>query len=324
MADGAPPLRAVVIGAGQIGCAMDQPGQRQPMTHAGGYQAVAGYELAGIADHAAEARERAAAWGCPVFSDVDELLEAVSPQVVSVCTDATTMPATLQQVLSRPLKAVIAEKPVASSAQEAQGLADLAAERSIPLLVNFTRRFMPAYRQVREAIAEEPPLSITIRYAKGITHNGSHALDLVRFLVGEITSVVPLASRADHTPDDPSISAFLSARLCPQVFLVGLDQRQFTQFEVDVTAPSWRMVIDDDGRRLRRSVRRDQSGVPPGPRLVEQPAEPAGKNLAMTTLLGHVLDVVHQNAAPLCTAQDAAQALTLAASLLPKPTGEQG
>jgi hypothetical protein len=45
----------------------------------------------------------------------------------------------------------------------------------------------------------------------------------------------PWPARHDAWPDDPTVSAFLLLpALCPEVFLIGLDERRFTHFEVDI------------------------------------------------------------------------------------------
>ena len=118
-------------------------------------------------------------------------------------------------------------------------------EAGIPLLVNYSRRFVPAWQRLSGSEA----MSATIRYAKGIRHNGTHALDLCRMLFGECTPQ-PLARKFDFWPDDPSVSAFLRFERCPEVWLQALDERCFTLFEVDIVSPE-RVVVDCDGRRLR-------------------------------------------------------------------------
>ena len=120
----------------------------------------------------------------------------------------------LEQALSHRPRAVIAEKPLASSSAEGERIVGSYREAGVPLIVNYTRRFVPAWQQLRGREA----MTATIRYAKGVRHNGTHAIDLCRMLFGECTDHKPLARKHDHWSDDPTVSAFLKFERCPEVF----------------------------------------------------------------------------------------------------------
>jgi predicted dehydrogenase len=289
---------------------MDAPGEIQPLTHAGGYTA-AGFQLAAIMDANAEVRACAAKrWGCPGFSDFDAMMRETRPEVISFSVPTVVRPQLMMQALAyRPL-AVIAEKPLAPSSAEAEDIVRCYREQKIPLIVNYTRRFVPIWQALRGAQA----MTATIRYAKGLRHNGTHAIDLCRMLFGECLEAGFLASKADFWPDDPTVSAFLRFERCPEVYLQSLDERAFTLFEVDIVAPAWRLVVDHDGRRARRFERRDQTGIPPGKRLVESATEDTGAASAMLNLMRNLREVL-AGAAPLCSGEDAVAAQRIAERL---------
>ena len=89
--------------------------------------------------------------------------------------------------------------------QRSRAIAQAYAAAGVPLIVNYTRRFVPAY----QAVAGMTAMTATIRYAKGMRHNGTHAIDLCRMLFGECLEALPLARKTDFWPDDPTVSAFL-------------------------------------------------------------------------------------------------------------------
>jgi predicted dehydrogenase len=302
-------LRAAVIGAGLIGAQLDEPGTREPLTHAGGYK-VAGFELVAIADSTQAARDRAKRWDCAVYADFDEAMRVGRPDVVSLAVPTEQRATLLEQALAYRPRAVIAEKPLASSSTEGERIVRSYREMSIPLIVNYTRRFVPAWQQLRGREA----MTATIRYAKGVRHNGTHAIDLCRMLFGECLDCTPLARKYDHWSDDPTVSAFLKFERCPEVFLQALDERCFTLFEVDVVDPTSRIIVDSDGRRLRLFELRDGVGIPPGRRLVETAVKDTGAASAMVNLMRHVRDVI-DGADPLCTGEDAVAAQTIAERL---------
>lgn len=303
------PLRAAVVGAGGIGSRLDVPGSDLPLTHAGGYRA-AGFDLVALVDVGPDLAAEAARWNCTGYADFGAMLAAQKPDVISLCVSTSARHDLLRTALRYKPKAVIAEKPLTETAAQSAAVGAAFAAAGVPLIVNYTRRFVPAF----QALAGMAAMTATIRYAKGIRHNGTHALDLCRMLFGEYQSAAALARKMDFWPDDPTISAFLSFDRCPEVFLQGLDERCFTLFETDIVTPTQRIVIDQDGRRLRRWQVQDQVGIPRGLRLVESGTEETGTAHAMLNLMQHVKDVIG-GGAPLCTAGDAAAAQAIAESL---------
>jgi len=301
-------LRAAVIGAGSIGAQLDEVGTPEPLTHAGGYKAT-GFDLVAIADSAEAARERAKCWECAVCADLDEAMRC-KPDIVSLAVPTEQRAGLLERALAYRPRAVIAEKPLALSSAEGERIIRLYRDAGVPLIVNYTRRFVPAWQRLRGRDA----MTATIRYAKGVRHNGTHAIDLCRMLFGECTKYKPLASKYDHWRDDPTVSAFLGFERCPEVFLQALDERCFTLFEVDIVYQTARIVVDSDGRRLRPFQLREGAGIPPGRRLVETAAQETGAASAMINLMRHARDVI-DGAEPLCTGEDAVAAQKIAERL---------
>jgi predicted dehydrogenase len=313
-------LSAAVVGAGAIGALLDDSGiteQTEPLTHAGGYVA-AGYALVAMADTEPQVREKSRRWGCEVFADFDAMMRAEKPDVISFAVPAHARPALIRHALAYAPRAIVAEKPLAPTVAEAEEIVAACRDASVPLLVNYTRRFVPFWQRLAQVTAKSATsgdiISATIRYAKGLRHNGTHAIDLCRMLFGECLQARPLASKYDHWDDDPTVSAHLGFERCPEVFLQGLDERCFTLFEVDIFAAQWRVIVDNDGRRARRFELSRDTGIPRGKRLVEEPWEDTGAAFAMLNLMRHVQDVA-AGAKPLCSGEDALEAQRVAARL---------
>jgi predicted dehydrogenase len=307
--------RAAVVGAGVIGCRMDAPGTARPATHAGMYAAHPRFELCALADPDPAALSAAAGWGCRLYADAEEMLATERPDVVSLCQPTAARTDLLPLLADLPLRAVIAEKPLATDCGLGEAAVRRLAAAGIPLLVNLSRRYVPIYRTLAAEFAAVPVLSATIRYAKGVRHNGVHAIDLARLLFGETLAATALAGRCDHDATDPTVSAFLSLERCPQLFLQGLDERCFTHFELDVFTAQGRIVIDKDHRRLRRWVVEDGCGSPPGRRLALREEADAGHDAAMAGLAADLLRVLDLGAAPSCSGEDALKAERICTAL---------
>jgi predicted dehydrogenase len=305
-----PPIRAAVIGAGAIGAKLDAVTDAAlPLTHAGGYRA-AGFSLVGLVDTDVEARAAARRWDAAVYSNIEEMMASAKPDVVSVATSASARAALLLEVLKAGPRAVIAEKPLAETVDQSRRIVEAFRGAGVPLLVNYSRRYTPLW----QAVSGRTAMSTVIRYGKGLLHNGTHAIDLCRMLFGECLDAVPLARKNDHAASDPSVSGFLKFERCPEVFLQALDERAFTLFEVDIVAPDWRLIVDNDGRRARHFNLQSGVGIPPGRRLIETGFEDTGAGFAMINLIHNARDVL-DGGVPLCTGDDAIAAQLIAGRL---------
>jgi predicted dehydrogenase len=240
------PLRAAVIGCGRIGC-------QHTDSHAAAYAASRHTRLVAVAD---ESAERAAECvdrfpGAQAYVDVRNLLEAEEAQVVSVCTPNETHVELLQTVMaSRHVLGVLAEKPLALTERGARRVVAMASERDVVLAVNYIRRYAPGIERLRGILRSGElghPNAISGYYTKGLLHNGSHWLDLVRYLLGEVEVIG--ASRADPH-DDSQVSVWVSTPAGAGGALIGLDADDFTIFELDIVASQGRARLTDGGESI--------------------------------------------------------------------------
>jgi len=314
-------LRAAVIGCGWIGAGeavnRDTVGVQ---SHAEAYASHARTRLSAVVDANGEAAQKAAMrWNAETcFTDPAEMLRAVQPEIVSICTPDALHSSTIMSVLECPsVKAILAEKPLALTVAEAAHVSDAAARRGVVLSVNYSRRFCPAFRRLRAEIQGGGLGTIQQvhgYYCKGLVHNGTHWLDLLRFLFGETADARPLPFRAADA-DTPSVSLTLACGA--GVVLQAVRTAAFTLFEMDILGEKGRLQILDSGHRLEYHAVKDSAYY-------------AGyQNLAPTWTRGHCLRdaVVHAvddligcldapGRSPLCTPQDAIACLSLATQMM--------
>lgn len=302
--------RAAVIGAGLIGSRMDAPGATNPSTHAGGYQR-AGCELVAIMDISESVIEEALRWGAKPYQDFARMLQECRPELISFAVPAVARPELMMQTLAcTSIKAVIAEKPLANSPSEARKIVEAYRKHGVPLIINYSRRFTPIWQE----LAGRDAISATIKYAKGVIHNGTHAIDLCRMLFGECLSIKVLNKKNDFWLDDPTVTAHMAFEGCQDVYLQGMDQRCFTLFEVDIVGENWRVVVDQDGQRAQFFELHNNVGIPVGQRLVKVKESSSGSDDAMLQLIMHSIDVA-EGAHSICSGEDALAALEVASQL---------
>lgn len=198
-------LPLAVIGAGLIG-----------KTHIDRALRSASVELAAIADTTPAAAELAREIGVPFFDDYRRLLDQVKPKGVVVATPNATHARIAIDCLERGA-AVLVEKPIADTLDDAQRICAASQATGLPVLVGHQRRHNPIMRKAREIVRNGTlgrPVTATVmctwlkprdyfdttwRRQKGggpILINLIHDVDLMRHLYGEIDCVQAMTSNA--------------------------------------------------------------------------------------------------------------------------------
>ena len=183
------PLRIGVIGVGRIG-----------RLHAGLLaRRVPGAAVAGVFDaHDAVAEATAAELGVPVAATAGELI--ADADAIAVCS-STDSHADLLVAAAAAGKAVFCEKPVSLDLAEVDRALAAVDAAGIPFQIGFNRRFDPAHRSVRDAVASgaigtphlvrissrdaEPPPPAYVRGSGGMFLDMTiHDFDMARFVTG--------------------------------------------------------------------------------------------------------------------------------------------
>jgi hypothetical protein len=99
--------------------------------------------------------------------------------IAIVSTSDNTHYEILKQLAEYPLKLVIVEKPICENLEQAREIVELYKAKGIPLMVNYTRRFLPYYDNLKEY---GKPISSVCRFNRGWLHTASHAIDFFNML----------------------------------------------------------------------------------------------------------------------------------------------
>lgn len=316
------PLRAAVVGCGGIGSRRSET-KRMPgiLSHAEAYAASPDTDLVGLADADEEALRRAGRlWNVTdLHHDVAGLARAVRPHIVSICTPDDTHARLVREAIEAGIPAILCEKPLATDVRTAAEVAALARASGTVLAVNYTRRYDPLHRQVRDRLlaGEIGALRhVTGWYTKGIVHNGTHLLDTLRFLCGEIEEVRGMPTGAGPA-DGPTPAALLRFAGGATGYLHGCDARDFTIFEIDLLGTAGRFRLIDQGHALECFVVGESPYYPDDRELLSAPAPPAvGLRDALLHAVADTARALRTGRPPACTAEDAVRALELAHEIL--------
>jgi len=265
-----------IIGAGRIGALLDHPKSPHVLTHAHGYSICEDFEIAGFVDSDLEkAKAASLCWGGQAFDRVEKLFQERSIDVVSVCVPDELHYDVMLTLAQQPMKFIFLEKPAVKSTAEADIVGPIYKRLPVRVLVNYTRRFVPEIRRIAQAImAGEFGTFVTGigYYGKGLLHNGSHMVDLLHFLLGDVAEIKTIDEIADFYEDDPSVSALLTLSNGGSFLLQHVDCRKFDTFEVDLTFEKKRIRICELGTVIEEySVR--ENAIFKGYRTLSKSAE---------------------------------------------------
>jgi len=187
--------RVAVIGLGRIASTIDDEvvgkvsSVMLPYSHTAAYVEVPRVELVAGADPLADKREAfSARWDCPaVYDDYRAMLAAEQPDIVSVCTRTEDRCEAVLACAEAGLKAIYAEKPIAISLADADRMVETCAERNVILAIGCSRRWDPWHVRAKELVDDGligERLNVSGFLNCGLSHNGSHLIDIVRYHAG--------------------------------------------------------------------------------------------------------------------------------------------
>lgn len=245
--------KVIILGAGNIAARFDSPNKKEVLTHAHAFSNNAAFQLLGFYDKDYEKAEEAAKiWGGCAYHDLESALREAD--VVSCCVPDSFHGDMLKEIARYNPRLVIAEKPLAISLKEAEEIEQVYKDR-IPLLVNYSRRFLPEFQELRKQIKDYGKFVRGVGYyGKGMLHNGSHMIDLLSFLLGEAEDIMGLPyENRDFCEEDPSKEVILKIR--QGIFhMIPIDCGIATIFELDLFFEKARIRILDGGEKIEKHV----------------------------------------------------------------------
>lgn len=199
-------VRIGIIGTGSIARAAHFPA----------FQNIDDAEIVGVLGSSREkSLATAARYGVPhAAGNLDELLKLDLDAAV-LLTPKTVRKEYLRPLLDAGLD-VLVEKPLASTLQECEELADIAAHSGQIVMVAFNRRFAPVNRQGIAEFREKPPhlmvasKSREFKEYRATLENAIHMVDMMRYVMGECISVRAEARWGDNPLYEDLCTAMLT------------------------------------------------------------------------------------------------------------------
>jgi predicted dehydrogenase len=197
-------LRAAIVGLGQVGMLFDSDPRRTGVwTHFTAYERLAeSFDLVAVCEpdesRRAAARERRPT--VATYGTLVELLDRESIDVVSLCTPPEMHGPQIEQCAGR-VRAVICEKPLAEAVAPAQAAVEACQRAGTLLAVNYYKRFDARVPAVKRYVADGGLgrlKFVSAMFCGPLDAVGSHLIDLLRFLFGELRIAGPALRESDR------------------------------------------------------------------------------------------------------------------------------
>jgi predicted dehydrogenase len=235
--------RAAVVGLGQVGLSFDSDTRRSGVwTHFTAYERLNMYfNLVSACDpdksRQALAKERRTTLSC--YDTLEELLKRENVEVVSLCTPPEFHAEQIAQCAGR-VKAVICEKPLSTNSQSARSALEACRCTGTLLVVNYYKRFDGLVPFVKVLLDDQRIGRVKLVnaiFSGPLDAVGSHMVDLLRFLFGEMR-IDNHASRANDRYSIP-----LRTGSDTLVHLHNVGPREELVFEMDAIGNEGRIQL---------------------------------------------------------------------------------
>lgn len=240
--------RTAIVGLGRIAWLFDETKRERntgPLTHAGAYAADPRTVLVGVVSPDTKERSQfEKKFNIPTFATITELLEKVSPDIVSICSPTELHFEHAKICLEERVPMIWLEKPPSQSLNDLDRLITLQTESGVSkVLVNYLRRYSSVYNKLRSLLKEKvygETVMVHVTYSRGLYLNGSHILDIVFFLIGDKCEIVFDSITQFSGSENPSFSFRFSNGL--QVIVVGIEV-PYHCIDITVTCEKGRLSV---------------------------------------------------------------------------------
>jgi predicted dehydrogenase len=315
--------RCGIIGVGKIGSTFDDvPLKPGVYTHASAYENVQETQLVAGADSNPEALQ---AFGKrrkvrSLYTDYKVMLRKEQLDIVSICTPIESHYEIITEVVEAGVKGIFCEKPMTDTLEKADEIVKLVQKSGVVFAVNHMRRWDSGIQKIKQYI-DKGELGeiqkVVCYYTKGIFNNGSHVIDLLRFIVGEMDSVRAVNSLSDDNLNDPALDVYLTFEKGFTGSLIGLDAQYFSLFECFIVGTSGRIKIRNSGYTLELDVIKGSTRYA-GYKELRPTRSPFRSTLsgAIASAVRDIIRCIRTGEKPKCSAVDAQESLMVILSAI--------
>lgn len=328
--------RVGLVGCGRIGSEWD-PIPPVPLTHAGAFVA---HPRAMLVAGANRGRERLEAFGrkwgvSALYQDYRQMLAREELDIVCVATHPELHHEQVLTAAKAGVKAILCEKPMALSLDEADEMIQACEGSGTLLAINHQRRWDPTVLKAKELVQSGSigQLLTVVGHSQGIKprpdwraenegpllHDATHLFDLFRMFAGDPEWVIGTAVRRQRPfrVEDESLSILKFKSDVSGIAVVN-ELTTFSRFECELIGSHGKIILDMQNGRLwglKRSPHMDRGkeenhGIEWWD-LDPRPFPPVSQNTAIQQAADDLIKCLDTGQVPRSTGQDGRAALEI-------------
>lgn len=207
------------------------------------------FDFAAVVDPSAEARARAQYdWRIDtVVGDLADLPDRERYTAAVIASPPAGRSAVIDALPN--LRAVLVEKPLGKNPQEARAFVEVCQKRGIAVQVNYWRRAVPVFRALAQGGLKESVGDVQAvfgLYGNGLMNNGSHLVDFLRMLCGEVETIATgpaAAAQGSSVPGDVNVACLLRLTNGASVALSPVDFSAWREVSLDIWGREGRLAV---------------------------------------------------------------------------------
>ncbi len=244
-------FKAAVVGCGKIGAEIDNYYKAvQPATHAGAYHFHKDIKLVALVDKDKKKLTLAGRYfpEAKLYLDVKRMLKENRPDIVSIATPTKYHRENVLEVAQFRCPAILCEKPIAYSINEAKSMINACKRNGSQLFINYQRRFDSLLNKWSERVKDGILGQIyqgNAYYCNGLFNNGSHLINLLQMFLGEPISVIGRYNKATSSlPGDPNVDGLI---IFPNSLIVSIHSlsKNYDYFDLRILGEKGMLEISD-------------------------------------------------------------------------------
>ncbi len=264
-------MNIALIGCGRIGFLLeDDPLRYKPCTHYGG-AVSAGLSFTCACDINEERLEKfAETAGIPaggLYADYRALLRDKKPGLAVIATWTDSHDEICVEAAKNGARVIVLEKPVSWSLKQARRTLKFCGDTGAAVIVNHERRYAARYRALKRFIEDGivgrvmsvRGSMLTSGYSGESTltggggpflHDGTHLVDTIRYLFGDLKSARGRFTRAWSSGFEDHAVAWMDTRTGMEIFLEAGGRRDYFVFELTVSGTRGEIIIGNGYERF--------------------------------------------------------------------------
>ena len=253
---GIKPLNVIIVGCGKIAGGLDQgsTNRKAQITHAGVLSRDKRFKIKTCVDADSSLVE-----AFQNYWNIDSAFNALSKvkatqgeyDVVCVCTTTKAHYEALDWALRINPKLIFCEKPITTNLKLTESYIEKLKKNKIRLLVNYTRRWDMTVSRIKKNLHNNNWGRVKVVnciYNKGLYNNGSHLIDLIENIFGDVRVYSVGEPIYDYFTEDPSIPFILKDGSGVLINVTCGDASDYAIFEMRILTEAGEIAMENSGR----------------------------------------------------------------------------